>query len=295
MKRFLYLAAGLFLSMNVYSQVALNNNHILELGTYYSRFMFANDASNELVKKLGKDYNDNLTNSVLFVKEVTKTKNKILSDKYLKLPDTVTLKVIYMIDALHQNPHLKNPLEPAQIIDSLLKADIPYHLLVDQYYHTIFTSDGNKNMPFNMSKVNFKMSEYNLNDRQKAIFYLRCMDACATQIYGYMNIVKPPNTKTALQYIEKFPKFDGLAYFQYTDLHFDDFQMEIFNDQGLQSYKGYFINKLFETLLNHAICLAKEAKQDEVQNFLISSSLKDETLWKYTEFQDVLKSIFKEE
>lgn len=295
MKNILSITIGLFLYVNAYSQDTLNKNHIIELGKYYSRFMFANDASKELIKNLGKDYNDNLTNSVLFVKEVTKSNNRILSDKFLTLPDTNTLRVIYIIDALHQNPHLENPLDPTQVVDSLINIDIPFHFLVDQYYQTIFTAVGNKNKPFDMSKVNFKMSEYKLNDEQKAIFYLRCMDACGSQIYGYMNIVNPPNTKKALEYINKFPKFDGLDYYQYTDLYFDDFQMEIFNDKGLQSYKSYFINKLFETLLNHAVCLSKEDNQQAVQDFLIGSSLKDETLWKFTELQEVLKSIYKEE
>ncbi|PHR23164.1 MAG: hypothetical protein COA38_17260 [Fluviicola sp.] len=258
--------------------------------------MFANDASKELIKKLGKEYNDYLSTSLLFVKEVTKSKNKILSDKFLKLPDTNTLRVIFIIDALHQNPHLENPLDPSQIVDSLVDKKIPYHLLIDQYYQTIFTSVGNKNKPFDMSKVNFKMDEYGLNnDRQKTMFYLRCMDACGSQIYGFMNIVNPPNTEKALDYIEKFPQFDGLKYYQYTDLHFGDFQLEIFNDKGLQSYKSHFINELFKTLLNHAVCLNKEGDKQDVQDFFISSPLKDETLWKYTELQEVLKSIFKEE
>lgn len=295
MKNILSITIGLFLYVNAYSHDILNKNHIIELGKHYSRFMFANDASKDLIKNLGKDYDDNLANSVLFVKEVTKSNNKILSDKFLTLPDTNTLRVIYIIDALHQNPHLENPLDPTQVVDSLIDVDVPYHFLVDQYYQTIFTAVGNKNKPFDMSKVNFKMSEYKLNDEQKAIFYLRCMDACGSQIYGYMNIVNPPNTKTALEYINKFPKFDGLDYYQFTDLYFDDFQMEIFNDKGPQSYKSYFINKLFETLLNHAVCLSKEGNQQAVQDFLISSSLKDETLWKFTELQEVLKSIYKEE
>jgi len=286
----------IFLSLSAYSQDTLNKNHIIELGKHYSRFMFANDASKELIKKLGKEYNDYLSTSLLFVKEVTKSKNKILSDKFLKLPDTNTLRVIFIIDALHQNPHLENPLDPSQIVDSLVDKKIPYHLLIDQYYQTIFTSVGNKNKPFDMSKVNFKMDEYGLNnDRQKTMFYLRCMDACGSQIYGFMNIVNPPNTEKALDYIEKFPQFDGLKYYQYTDLHFGDFQLEIFNDKGLQSYKSHFINELFKTLLNHAVCLNKEGDKQDVQDFFISSPLKDETLWKYTELQEVLKSIFKEE
>lgn len=295
MKNHIYIILIIFLGQSMYAQNSLNTEHIIELGKYYSSFMFANDASKELVKNLGADYDQSLSNSVNYVKEVTKSRNKILSNKFLILPDTTTLKVIYIIDALHQNPHLKNPGDPINLVDSLKNAQIPIYLLTDQYYHTIFTSVGNKNKPFNMSKFNFQINELGLSsDRQEAIFYLRCIDMCGSQIFGYMNIVNPPNTEKALSYIEKFPQFNGLKYYQYTDLQFDDFQMEIFNDKGLQSYKDHFINELFQTLLNHAICLKNEKGQQDVQDFLISSELKNESLWKYTELEEVLKSIFKE-
>lgn len=295
LKKFLPLAIALFLSVHVFSQELLNKKHIIELGKHYSSFMFGDDASKELIEKLGKDYNDNLSKAVLFVKEVTKTNNTILSDKFLKLPDTTTLRVIYIIDALHQNPHLKNPLEPSQVVDSLIDKEIPFNFMVDQYYQTIFTAAANKNRPFDMSKVNFKMSEYGLDEDQQAFFYLRCMEACGSQIYGYMNIVKPANTKKALEYIEKFPKFDGLEYYRYTNLNFEDFELEIFNDKGIESYKSYLINTLFINMLNHAVCLNKEKDQQALQDFFINSILKDESLWKYTQSQEILKSIFKEE
>jgi len=70
--------------------------------------------------------------------------------------------------------------------------------------------------------------------------------------------------------------------------------MELFNDKGLQSYKDYFINKLFETLMNHAVCLKSESSQDKVQDLLMKSELKNKTLWKHTELQDVLSTIFQE-
>ena len=295
MKTIFSTAIALIFMTHVFSQETLNKQHIIELGKYYSRFMFNNDPSKELSKNLGKDYQVEMMNAVLFINEVTKSNNKILSEKYLTLPDTTTLKIIYIIDALHQNPHLKNPLEPNRVVNSLITEEIPYDFLVDQYYNMIFVTNGNKNKPFDMSKVNFRLNEYHLNERQKAIFYLRCMDACGSQIFGYMNIVNPPNTAEALKYIQKFPHFDGLDYFQYSDFQFEDFSIEIYNDKGLESFKEHFINQLFELLLNHAVCLSKEKSNEEVQDFLLSSPLKDQSLWKYTELEEVLKSIFKED
>ena len=139
------------------------------------------------------------------------------------------------------------------------------------------------------------MKKYNLTtNRLRGIFYLRCMDMCGSQIFGYMNIVSPPNTKKALKYINKFPTFDGLEYYQYTDLSFEDFDMKIYNDKGIESYKDNFIDKLYSLLLNHLICLNKEGKsQNEINELISGSILKDKTYYKHTSKKKLLKKIFK--
>ena len=72
---------------------------------------------------------------------------------------------------------------------------LPY----DGYYSMLFASVGNKVNPFNFSKIDFKLNDYNLaNDTEKGIFFLECMDYCGKTIWGYMNVVKPPNTKRPL-------------------------------------------------------------------------------------------------
>jgi hypothetical protein len=35
---------------------------------------------------------------------------------------------------------------------------------MDNYYGMLSTAAGNKNQPFNFSKVNFKLKDYNFND-----------------------------------------------------------------------------------------------------------------------------------
>jgi hypothetical protein len=295
MKNKVLLLVFLFSSILNYGQ-DLNNEHIIELGKHYSNFMFRNSPPKSTLQELGKDYSENMKSALEFIKEVTIQKNNLLKVDYLTVPDTVTLKIIYIIDALHQNPHKKDSQEPLKLVDSLKAINIPYFELVDEYYSTLFTSIGNKNKPFNLSKINFKMKEYNLtNDKLKGIFYLRCMEFCGKQISGYMNIVNPPNTSEALKYIKKFPSFNDLKYYQYTDLYFEDFEMEILNDKGLQSYKNYFIDKLYSTLLSHLICLNKEQKNEEViRDLLLGSILKDSSLYKHTSHKELLENIFKQ-
>ena len=296
MKNILFWIVLIYAPVSCIGQT-LNNEHIIELGQHYRNFMFRNSPPKSTLKKLGKDYSKNMRGALDFIKESTKSNNKLLTSKFLTLPDSTTLRIIFIVDALHQNPHKKKSMEPLHIVDSLKTCKIPYHELVDQYYSTLFTSAGNKNKPFNLTKVNFKMKKYNLtSDKLKGIFYLRCMSFCGSQIFGYMNIVNPPNTSKALNYINKFPTFDDLKYYQYTDLYFKDFEMEIFNDKGVQSYKDYFIDELYSTLLNHLICLNKEKKDSEaILDLLLGSILKDSNLYKHTSHKETLERLFKKQ
>jgi len=281
-------------SLVVYSQDL--SSQVIDIGKYYSSYMFMNEAPRSAQNELGVGYDDRFRASTEFIKECSKQNNSVLTATYLALPDTFTLKVIYIVDALHQNPHRKQVIDAKLLVDSLLMENVPYHELVDEYYSTLFTAFGNKNKPFNMSKVNFRMKDYGLDsDLLNGIFYLRCMEHCATQIFGFMNIVKPPNTSKAMEIIRKFPKFNDSDYFRYSDLYFPDFEMEIFNDKGLQSYKGYFVDKLYSTLLNHLVCLNAETKdQERIMELLLGSILKDSTLYKYTVHQETLEGIFRE-
>lgn len=275
----------------------MDSGQLIELGKYYSNYMFMTDPPKSVEEEFGLGFGNELATAVAFIKEAATTKNKLLTPKYLNLPDSLTLKAVFIVDALHQNPHRKRMQEPRKLVDSLLAAQIPMHELVDEYYSTMFTAVGNKNKPFNLAKVDFRMKDYGLDsDILKGIFFLRCMEQCGSQIFGYMNIVKPPNTQKALQYINKFPKFDGSAYFRYTDLYFEDFEMEIINDKGLQSYKDYYVDKLYSTLLSHLLCMNRESYgQDKINELLLGSILKDNTLYKHTGHKETLEGIFKKQ
>lgn len=273
------------------------NEHqkLIELGKTYSDFMFRKEPTTDILNEVKINVPENLKAATDFIIQSITTKNELLSTIYLSRPEDNVLKQIYIIREI--NSHLKdeNHVNNDQLIDSLLKEDIPTYELVHNYYNMLFISIGNKNQPFNMSKIDFKMNEYNFkDDTEKGIMFLQCMKYCGTTIWGFMNIPKPANTSKALANIKKFPKFNGQVYYQFTDLYFPDFEMVIIDDNGVQSYKSYFINKYFETLLNHLICLNKENKSEKDKNdLLLGSILREQKLYKYTKYKETLESIFK--
>ena len=139
------------------------------------------------------------------------------------------------------------------------------------------------------------LKEYNLkDDTEKGILVLKAISFCGTTIWGFINIPKPANTKKAYQQIKKFPKINGRPYYQYTDFYFTDFEMIIIVNKGIQIYKSYYIDKYYETLLNHLLCLYKEGgSEKDINDLLLGSILKEENLYKYTKHQQTLKDLFK--
>ncbi|KIC92892.1 hypothetical protein [Flavihumibacter solisilvae] len=294
MKKTVLALLGSCITALTFGQAEINQK-LIELGKTYKDFMFRNTATKEVLKDAKANVPESLVYSTDFIVQTITTKNKLLSQQYLTRPDDQTLRQIFIIRAINHNLREENQIDNNKLIDSLNAAEIPAYELVDNYYGMLFTAVGNKNQPFNLAKVDFKLKDYKFKDEtEKGIFFLRCMKDCNSVIWGYMNVVKPPNTKNAYENINKFPEFNGQPYYQYSDFYFTDFEMNIIKDQGRQSYKSYYLDKYFETLLFHLICLNREGGSEKEKNdLLLGSILKDSNLYKYTNYQDTLKEIFK--
>ena len=276
---------------------ATESQKMIELSKSYKDFMFRNEPTKDVLKEIKSDIPENLKIAADFIVQTITTKNKLLTQHYLSRPDDKVLKQLYIIRAIELNITEEVQVDNNNLIDSLLSKDIPPYELIDNYYGMLFTSVGNKNQPFDFSKTDFKLKEYSLkDDTEKGIMFLRCMDYCGKTIWGYMNVVKPANTSKAYDNIKKFPKFNGQAYYQYTDFYFKDFEMNIIQDEGIQGYKSHYLDKFYETLLSHLICLSKEGRTEkEKDDLLFGSILKERNLYKYTKYKETLEDIFVEQ
>ncbi|MEO1518532.1 MAG: hypothetical protein AAFV95_26180 [Bacteroidota bacterium] len=272
----------------------VDHQELIQLGRAYKDFMFRNTPDKKYLKKFVKSYSDQLQQEAKFIQQTISNKNDLLDKEFLSIPSETVLRHIYIIREVNLLLREETSITAGELVDSLKNSDIPRYELVDNYYSMLFAAVGNKNKPFDLSKMNFQPDDYLLEDEvEKGILFLQCMDLCGTNIWGFMNIVKPPNTSKALSLVRKYPKFRGQPYYQFTDLYFPDFEMVIVTDEGKQSYKSYYLNKYYETLLSHLICLNKEGgSTEEVRDLLLGSILKDEKLYKYTKYRETLESIF---
>lgn len=293
MNKILIFLIAIQFGVNVFGQT-IETVEFIKLGKDYKDYMFRNTPEKKYLKKFTKEYPSLLQQEASFIKQTISSDNKLLDKEFLSIPDQDVLKNIYIIREVNLILREESEITPDELVDSLKEKDILRYELIDNYYGMLFTAVGNKNQPFDLRRNDFSLDHYGLKDEtEKAIFYLRCMNLCGTSIWGYMNIVNPPNTSEALSYIKKYPKFNGKPYYQFTDLYFKDFEMLIIEDEGMQSYKSYYIDKYYETLLSHLVCLSEEGgTEDEIRDLLLGSILKDKALYKYTKHKELLENIF---
>jgi hypothetical protein len=294
MKKALTLFAICMTSLS-FAQVT-EKQKIIELGKIYKDFMFRNEPTKDVLVDINSEIPENLKVTAEFIGQSITTKNKLLSQQFLIRPDDNVLMQIYLVRAVNLNLREENQVDNNKLVDSLTSKGIPTYELVDNYYKMLFTAVGNKNQPFDLSKTDFRMKDYQFkDDTEKGIMFLECMDYCGKTIWGYMNVVKPANTSKAMDNIKKFPKFDGRPYYQYNDFYFKDFEMKIVKDQGIQSYKSYYLDKYYEALLSHLISLNKEGGSEKEKNdLLLGSILKERNLYKFTKHKETLEEIFTE-
>lgn len=268
---------------------------IIELGKIYRDFVFSNNPTDLTLKQIDEINSPELLSAKNFVKECIRSNNSLTSEKFLKIPDEQTLLNLYLIMKVNANVREKEPKDNTELLKEWRDKNVQRYELVENYYSMVFTGIGNKNQPFDLSGVNFTIDNYKLkDDTEKGIFFLTAMDLCYLQIWGYMNVVKPPNYKKALASIEKYPKFNGQEHFKYKYFGFPDFEMQIEKNKEKESYKNYFINRFYNTLIYNHQCLNQNRKtRKDAENLALSSILKEVNYYEYSKNQEYLKGLFR--
>lgn len=266
---------------------------LLELAKGYKDYWSEDMSPESTINSLNQDVPENLKAARDFIVQTITMNNSLMTKKFLTLPDEQTIRYIHIIRALEMNMYEYRHIDNKILLDSLLKESFPRDVLVDNYYEFLFIGVGNKNKPRDYSSYDFNLQEYNLADEtEKGIFFLRCMNICGLIINGFMNRLNPPDTKRAYIEIRKFPKFNGQPYYKFRNLNFPDFEINIHFNKYTESYKGSLINLYFDVLIEHLICLAKEAPGiKEKEEILSESILRDKELFKYSKKRKFLEEI----
>ena len=272
-----------------------SNEDLISLAKIYRNYHFANTPPEKVFLELKTNQPEELIRAAEFLSELIKSDNSIISNKYLTKPDQKTLEYLYVIRSINWNLAEADPIDNNVLIDSLNNNPTAYLELLSCYYNMIWVSVANKNRPLKMADVNLEINDYGLeNDTEKGIFFLVSMRTLGQFIWGYMNIAKPPNYKSAMENIKEYPTFNSEPYYQYQYLNFPDFKLTLDKREPKKSFKKYYIDKYLNTLLYHTICLSQKKKyKEEKEKVMLGSIMRNESYYKYSENPDTFRKIFK--
>lgn len=271
------------------------NDELIKLAKIYKNFHFSNDPPKEAIDQLNSIKSPDLQVAKEFIAELIKKNNKVATTKFLTRPDSITLKNLFTIRSINWNLFESEPKDNNKLIDSLSAFPSTGYEQLSCYYGLLFGSVGNKNTPLDMSNINFTLDNYGLkDDTEKGILFLESMETFGSMIWGYMNVVKPPNYEKALTVINNFPTYNGQPYYQFQDLNFQDFNLTTDKRKPKESFKKYQIKKYLNTLLYHSASLGqkKKTKKDQ-QDVMLGSIMSNESYYKYADNPDVFRQIFK--
>jgi hypothetical protein len=293
LKQFIIIIAIVTFSIEGHCQSL--NDDLIRLAKIYRNFHFSNDPPKDVVEQLNIISSAELRISKEFIGELIKKNNKITTRQYLTKPDSLTLKHIFTIRSINWNLFEADPKDNYKLIDSLNRFPASNYEKLACYYGLIFVSVGNKNAQSKMSTENFTLDDYGLkDDTEKGIFFLKSMETFGSMIWGYMNIVKPPNFEKALTLIKEFPQYNGQPYYQFQDLNFQDFNLTTDKRKPKESFKKFYINKYLNTLLYHSMCLGQKKKmKKEQEDLMLGSIMRNESYYKFSDNPETFRKIFK--
>jgi hypothetical protein len=236
----------------------------IRLGRIYATF----NGEKNLPVSVGKQvFYDSLPESQKrprkFLFETLKSQNNILTDEFLILPDSSTLKTLYIVRSVAWNQGPDHYLKDYLLVDSLFKTTVSHEELVSCYYNMLFFSTINKRTPFYLSKYNFIPENYNLKtSREKAIFFLE-------SVSNFFLLIDPEKIKNsgverneANNILSQFPNYNGLPYYRFTEFDFETFSYAV-NPEGTNfDYKLFYLYNYFSLLNIHVDLLGSNNKTD---------------------------------
>ncbi|MCX2745449.1 hypothetical protein OO013_16335 [Mangrovivirga sp. M17] len=264
-------------------------DNLVKLGEIYSgNVMASGDDFKKAVEELRTPGLNHIIDALIAVGEADK---KLLTKEFLSKPSEQELKYWYVIREIHYNNQKENsnPRPNAEVAREILEKEIDSRWLLINYYYRIHSGIAKMFNNKNLSKNNFNLEEYGLeNDTEKAIFFFSISNSL-TERFRVLNMMK--NYDKLLQFESKLPSFNGKAYYEYISFDFEDF--DYIGYDKTESYKKQHLGKFYLVLNSHLSALAEKDKTDALSHLYFNSILFKPDYFKYSgDLEKDLKKLY---
>ena len=192
-----------------------------------------------------------------FYTQLGQRNEKILSDKFLKVPSTDFLFAHYLDNKLKWNSFNRgtNKLSVEEVISKTLQENPEKNEMLAFYYKTIFASILNNQRNIEPYDKNIDFDKIELNNEESAILFLCAMRHLGNQMSGYSSSNFPENCFRADLFLTKMPKFNGKLYYEFELPEFTDFLIKIDKRYPKSSFKQRFVPEFESAKSDYKKCI----------------------------------------
>ena len=196
-----------------------------------------------------------------YINLLSKSKNDIISEVFLKKPSDNTLVGYYLHLKLQWNSFNtgKERLKNKTVIENSLDELPNRYELLAFYYKAIFIDVLNKQKPINLGSRNIELDSIGLkNDTEKVIVFLCAMRHIGNQVMSYSTTRFPENCFRAKLYVENMPTFNHKAFYDFKLPEFEDFKIEVDKRYPKVSFKERFVPEFENAKRSYQKCLDQD-------------------------------------
>lgn len=257
------------------------NDEIINLAQLYKKRHSLVDLKSEEFSFFDRYKGTNFETTAFFIRELTQENNNVFHDDFLSRPDSLTLKLFHTIIMVNYNMYDSNSIDNSSVVEKYQNSEILQYEQLKQYYGSLFTSIINKNRPFDYSQLNWDLRELSLlSKEEQATFFLTFIDKLGSQAWDYLNAIQGPNWDGIEKYITILPQINGKPYYEFSGFDFKDFKMKIYKEDRF--FKKFYLPKLYEVLVSHALMMIKKGYGvEEVDHLYSNSILSNEEYYSY--------------
>lgn len=194
-----------------------------------------------------------------FRKTLSKKDESILSNDFLEKPSSNDLLAHYIDNKLQWNSFNrgfdKKTIE--EIIQATLKESPTENEMLAFYYKSIFAHILNNQRNIEPYEKNIELGELNLDETQQTILFLSAMKMLGGQIFSYSNARFPENCHRQHTFMKKIPRFNGMEFYEYSLMDYQDFKLKVDKRYPKQSFKENYEPNFYQAIEGYEKCKNK--------------------------------------
>jgi len=191
-----------------------------------------------------------------FRKTLSKRDESILSDEFLVKPSSNDLFAHYIDNKLQWNSFNQgnDKKTTEEVIQATINESPTENEMLAFYYKSIFAHILNNQRNIEPYEKNIELGKLNLNKTQQTILFLCAMKMIGGQVYSYSNARFPENCHRQHTFMKKIPSFNGMKFYEYSLMEYQDFVLKVDKRYPKQSFKDNYEAHFYEALEGYEKC-----------------------------------------